>query len=57
MAVASQKPMTVEKIAQEYQSYTVDYKTYPSARRSALTEYLLTTIEEEASSPRKLEAE
>ena len=55
--MASQKPITVEKIAKEYQSYIVDYKDYPSARRSELTQHLLATIEagKEISVPKKSE--
>ena len=43
--MASQQPITVEKIAKEYQSYIVDYQDYPSARRSALTKQLLANVE------------
>ncbi len=49
-AIASQKPITVEKIAKENKSYIVDYKSYPEARRSALTQQLLASIEENLSS-------
>jgi len=44
-AMAEQKPMVVEKIVAEYQSYITDYKSYPSARRSILTEHLVAAIE------------
>lgn len=40
-------PLTIEQIAKEYQSYTVDYKDYPPARRSELTTHILTTVEGE----------
>lgn len=40
-------PLTIEQIAKEYQSYTVDYKDYPPARRSELTTHVLTTVEDE----------
>ena len=49
-ATASQKPITVEKIVKENQSYIVDYKDYPAARRSALTEHLLGLVDEDSSS-------
>lgn len=54
--IANQKPITVENIAKEYQSYIVDYKGYPSARRSTSTEQLIVATEEgEVSSPKKVE--
>lgn len=49
--MASQKPITVEKIAKEYKSYIVDYQDYPSARRSALTEQLLAIVENKEKFP------
>jgi hypothetical protein len=48
-AIASQKLITVEKIAKENQSYIVDYQDYPAARRSALTQYLLAAVEDDSS--------
>jgi PhoPQ-activated pathogenicity-related protein len=48
-ATASQKPITVEKIVKENQSYIVDYKDYPAARRSALTQHLLGIVDKDSS--------
>jgi len=52
-AIASQKLITVEKIAKENQSYIVDYKSYPAARRSALTQSLLADVEKNSFSSAK----
>ncbi len=52
-ATANQKPITVEKIVKENQSYIVAYKDYPAARHSALTQHLLGLVGEDSSSSAK----